>query len=193
MRSLYIVWSVHPGRTLAMARTKHAAGKTFGGQGRLVTSAPAGGVKPKKKPRFRPGTIALREIRKYQQSTKVKVRPLVFMRLVRDSGRLHRQDLRFGIHAVQAIQELTEFHLIALLEDAYMIALHMKRVTLMAKDIRLARRIREGVSGAPWFQRSEMSASEQAARDAALAQLAPRKGRPVAGSCKDGGKGKGKA
>lgn len=192
MRSLYIVWSVHPGRKArAMVRKRQVPNLPRGG--RVVTSAPAGGVKPKKKPRFRPGTLALREIRKYQQSTKVKIRPLVFMRLVRDSGRLLKSNLRFGRHAVHAFQEVTEYHLISLLEDAYFCCIHRKRVTLSAVDIRLARRIREGQTGPAWYSRSELSAAEQAAREEALAQLAPRKGRPVEGSCKDGGKGKGKA
>jgi len=183
---------VHPGRKGKGMRAKQQVAHLPRG-GRVVTSAPAGGVKPKRKPRFRPGTLALREIRKYQQSTKVKIRPLVFTRLVRDSGRLLKSNLRFGRHAVHAFQEVTEYHLISLLEDAYFCCIHRKCVTLKAVDINLALRIRQGQTGPAWYTRSELSAAEQAARDAALAHLAPRKCRPVQGSCKDGGKGKGKA
>jgi len=182
---------VHPGRKARAMRAKQVACLPRGG--RVVTSAPAGGIKPKKKARFRPGTIALREIRKYQQSTKVKIRPLILMRLVRDTGRLLKSNLRFGRHAVHACQEVMEYHLISLLEDAYFCCIHRKRVTLSAVDIRLARRIREGQTGPAMYTRSELSAAEQSARDAALVDLAPRKGRPLKGSCKDGGKWKGKA
>ena len=50
--------------------------------------------------------------------------------------------MRFQLQAVQAIQEAAEAHLAAIFEDGNLICLHAQRVTLMAKDLKLARRIR---------------------------------------------------
>ena len=74
-----------------MARTKQTARKSTGGKAprkQLATkaarkSAPAtGGVK--KPHRYRPGTVALREIRRYQKSTELLIHKLPFLRLVRE-------------------------------------------------------------------------------------------------------------
>merc|ERR1712167_121040 len=104
-------------------------------------SAPgAGGVK--KPHRFRPGTVALREIRKYQKSTELLIRKLPFQRLVREIAQEYKQDLRFQSSAVLALQEAAEAYLVGLFEDTNLCAIHAKRVTIMAKDIHIARRIR---------------------------------------------------
>ncbi|MFS7911840.1 putative transcription factor Hap3/NF-YB family [Helianthus anomalus] len=202
-----------------MARTKQTARKSTGGKAprkQLATkaarkSAPTtGGVK--KPHRYRPGTVALREIRKYQKSTELLIRKLPFQRLVREiaqdfkacsvidfqivvllvgcvlvwlltcacicmfvyiSVRLKSlrfvrllisncnyaceitkacpatdfklllcTDLRFQSHAVLALQEAAEAYLVGLFEDTNLCAIHAKRVTIMPKDIQLARRIR---------------------------------------------------
>ncbi|CAN6567862.1 unnamed protein product [Malus baccata var. baccata] len=126
-----------------MARTKQTARKSTGGKAprkQLATkaarkSAPTtGGVK--KPHRYRPGTVALREIRKYQKSTELLIRKLPFQRLVREIA----QD--FKSHAVLALQEAAEAYLVGLFEDTNLCAIHAKRVTIMPKDIQLARRIR---------------------------------------------------
>uniref|UniRef100_J3M7K7 Histone H2A/H2B/H3 domain-containing protein n=1 Tax=Oryza brachyantha TaxID=4533 RepID=J3M7K7_ORYBR len=104
-------------------------------------SAPAtGGVK--KPHRFRPGTVALREIRKYQKSTELLIRKLPFQRLVREIAQDFKTDLRFQNSAVAALQEAAEAYLVGLFEDTNLGAIHAKRVTIMPKDIQLARRIR---------------------------------------------------
>ncbi|KAM6576332.1 hypothetical protein CsatB_028169 [Cannabis sativa] len=104
-------------------------------------SAPAtGGVK--KPHRFRPGTVALREIRKYQKSTELLIRKLPFQRLVREIAQDFKTDLRFQSSAVSALQEAAEAYLVGLFEDTNLCAIHAKRVTIMPKDIQLARRIR---------------------------------------------------
>ncbi|CAL9229830.1 unnamed protein product [Arabidopsis halleri] len=104
-------------------------------------SAPAtGGVK--KPHRFRPGTVALREIRKYQKSTELLIRKLPFQRLVREIAQDFKTDLRFQSSAVAALQEAAEAYLVGLFEDTNLCAIHAKRVTIMPKDIQLARRIR---------------------------------------------------
>ncbi|KAE7997669.1 hypothetical protein FH972_002284 [Carpinus fangiana] len=106
-----------------------------------IKSAPAtGGVK--KPHRFRPGTVALREIRKYQKSTELLIRKLPFQRLVREIAQDFKTDLRFQSSAVAALQEAAEAYLVGLFEDTNLCAIHAKRVTIMPKDIQLARRIR---------------------------------------------------
>jgi histone H3 len=104
-------------------------------------SAPAaGGVK--KPHRYRPGTVALREIRRYQKSTELLIRKLPFQRLVREIAQEYKTDLRFQGSAVLALQEAAEAYLVGLFEDTNLCAIHAKRVTIMPKDIQLARRIR---------------------------------------------------
>ena len=100
-------------------------------------------MKKKKKPhRYRPGTVALREIRKYQKSTELLIRKLPFQRLVREVAQEFKSDLRFQSSAVIALQEASESYLVSLFEDTNLCAIHAKRVTIMAKDMQLARRIR---------------------------------------------------
>ncbi|BBH04371.1 Histone superfamily protein [Prunus dulcis] len=91
---------------------------------------------------FRPGTVALREIRKYQKSTELLIRKLPFQRLVREIAQDFKTDLRFQSSAVAALQEAAEAYLVGLFEDTNLCAIHAKRVTIMPKDIQLARRIR---------------------------------------------------
>ncbi|CAL9130572.1 unnamed protein product [Musa acuminata var. zebrina] len=146
-----------------MARTKQTARKSTGGKApckQLATKVTitcrccsyrcssaarktmplAGGVK--KPHRFRPGTVALREIRKYQKSTDLLIRKLPFQRLVREVAQDFKTDLRFQSHAVLALQEAAEAYLVGLFEDVNLCAIHAKRVTIMPKDVELARRIR---------------------------------------------------
>ncbi|KAM7413578.1 hypothetical protein PAMA_020791 [Pampus argenteus] len=134
---------------LAMARTKQTARKSTGGKAprkQLATkaarkSAPStGGVK--KPHRYRPGTVALREIRRYQKSTELLIRKLPFQRLVREIAQDFKTDLRFQSAAIGALQEASEAYLVGLFEDTNLCAIHAKRVTIMPKDIQLARRIR---------------------------------------------------
>ncbi|KAI1712435.1 core histone h2A/H2B/H3/H4 domain-containing protein [Ditylenchus destructor] len=103
-------------------------------------SAPAtGGVK--KPHRYRPGTVALREIRRYQKSTELLIRKLPFQRLVREIAQDFKTDLRFQSSAVLALQEASEAYLVGLFEDTNLCAIHAKRVTIMPKDIQLAREL----------------------------------------------------
>ena len=99
-----------------------------------------GGVK--KPHRYRPGTVALREIRRYQKSTDLLIRKLPFHRLVREIAQDFKNDLRFQSAALNALQESAEYYLVGLFEDSNLCAIHAKRVTIMPKDLVLARRIR---------------------------------------------------
>jgi histone H3 len=96
----------------------------------------------KKPHRFRPGTVALREIRKYQRTTELLIRKLPFGRLVREIAQDFKNDLRFQSTAVMALQEAAEAYLVGLFEDTNLCAIHAKRVTIQPKDMILARRIR---------------------------------------------------
>lgn len=100
----------------------------------------------KKKHRFRPGTVALRDIRKYQKGTELLLRRAPFRRLIREimlaepSGKWG--ELRMQSLATEAIQEATEAYCISLLADANLACLHGKRVTVAPRDLHLARRLR---------------------------------------------------
>lgn len=92
--------------------------------------------------RFRPGTVALRQIRKYQKSTDLLVPKTPFMKLCRETAKwVYGTDFRFQSSAILALQEASEQYLTSLLESANLCALHAKRVTIFPKDMRLARRI----------------------------------------------------
>ena len=124
-----------------MAAKKAAVAREAGKQ------VPGGGVR--KPRRFRPGTVALKEIRWYQKSTELLIRKLPFQRLVREiandsevvPGHMIGQ-IRFQANAIKALQESCEAYLVGLFEDTNLCAIHAKRVTIMPKDIQLARRIR---------------------------------------------------
>jgi histone H3/H4 len=105
------------------------------------------GDNPKR--RYKPGTVALREIRKYQKRVDLLIRKLPFQRLVREiareiarEGTNTNNDLRFQASAIEALQEAAENYLIILMDDTNQFALHVKRVTIMKKDMQLALRIR---------------------------------------------------
>ena len=97
---------------------------------------------PGKRRRYRPGTVALREIRRYQKSTDLLIRKRPFQRLVREIAQNYKSDLRFQSSAILALQEASEAYLVGLFEDTNLCAIHAKRVTIMPKDIQLARRVR---------------------------------------------------
>ena len=88
------------------------------------------------------GTVALREIRRYQKSTELLIRKLPFQRLVREIAQDFKSDLRFQSSAIGALQESVEAYLVSLFEDTNLCAIHAKRVTIQSKDIQLARRLR---------------------------------------------------
>ena len=109
--------------------------------------APKGGVK--KPHRFWPGTVALKEIRRYQKSTELLIRKLPFQRLVWEIAGDHKVitsplcgKVKFQSLAIKALQEASEAYIVGLFEDTNLCAIHAKRVTIMPKDIQLARRIR---------------------------------------------------
>jgi len=131
-----------------MARTKQTARRSTGGK------APAGlaraaarratkaGSKPVVKRRYRHGTVALRDIRKFKRSGELLLSKLPFQRLVREVAQEYKNTPRLQASAVLALQEAAEAYLVGLFQDAQLCAVHAKRVTVVSKDIQLARRIR---------------------------------------------------
>lgn len=107
---------------------------------KATAKANAGAVK--RPHRYRPGTVALREIRKYQRGTDLLIRKLPFQRLVREIAQDLRADLRFQSSAVMALQHAAEAYLTELFADTNLCAVHAGRVTILPKDMQLARRIR---------------------------------------------------
>ncbi|KAF5328633.1 hypothetical protein D9619_011617 [Psilocybe cf. subviscida] len=145
----------------SMARTKVTALMSAGGKAprkqlAAMTASMTGTPARSKKPhRFRPGTVALREIRRYQKTTKLLIRRMPFQRLVREIAQDYKPshssptppnkkqtDIRFQSAAIEALQEAAEAYLVRLFEDVNLAALHAKRVTIMPRDMSLARRLR---------------------------------------------------
>ena len=132
-----------------MARTKQTARKSTGGKAprkqlaaKAVRKAAPINEGQKKSRRYRPGTVALREIRRYQKTTDLLLKKAPFQRLVREVAQDFKADLRFQSSAVMALQEASEAYLVGLFEDTNLCAIHARRVTIMPKDMQLARRIR---------------------------------------------------
>lgn len=109
--------------TKKLAHLPQVAGK----MPRMTTSAPPG---PRKRRRYKPGTVALREIRRYQKSTELLIRKLPFQRLVREICAELKPDVRIQSAALGAIQEALEHYLVSLFEDTNLCAIHAKRVTI---------------------------------------------------------------
>ena len=125
-----------------MARTKQTARKSEQAQSpRVQLTIKRLHSKPRRH-RYRPGTVALREIRRYQRSTDLLIHKLPFQRLVREIIQDFKLDLRVCSSAYIALQEAAEAYIVGLFEDVMLCAIHSKRVTIMPKDMHLARRIR---------------------------------------------------
>ena len=106
---------------------------------RGVKKLPTAQQLTKKPHRYRPGTVALREIRQYQKFTELLIRKLPFQRLVRELAQdLSKVNIRFQSGEIMALQEALEAYLVGLLKDANLCTVHTKRVTIMPKDIQLA-------------------------------------------------------
>lgn len=121
-----------------MPRTKQTARKTTATS--KAVKAPSAGVK--KPHRFKPGTVALRKIRQYQKSTDDLIPRAPFKRLVQEIGQDFKTDLRYSKESIGMLRAYIESYLVDLLEQANLIAIGAKRVTIMRKDLQLARRIR---------------------------------------------------
>ena len=140
-----------------MAHVKQTACKSSGGkapQKQLVTKAARKAVPAiggcKKPHRYHPGTVALREICKYQKSTDLLLCKLPFQHFVREVTQNVRGDLHFQATALAASQEAYKAYLIGLLEDTNLCAIHAKRVTIMPKDLPLSCQIWRELQSLRW-------------------------------------------
>jgi len=131
-------------KTAAKAKTsKKMPTKSSKSKNALKKSAPAsGGMKERKKFRFRPGTVVLREVKRYQKETKLLLPRFSFQRVVRSIVTDMDHELRFQSAAMMALQEASEAYIVGLFEDTNLCAIHAKRMTIMKKDMDLARRLR---------------------------------------------------
>jgi len=131
-----------------MARTKQTARRSTGPKAPagLARAAARRAIKARSqeavKLRYRPDTVAVRDIRKFQRSGELLISKLPLQRLVREVAQEYTNAQRFQESAVHALQEATEEYLVGLFRDAQLFLVHAKRVTVMSKDIQLARRIR---------------------------------------------------
>lgn len=112
-------------------------------QNRLMQPHVAAGAPARKAPhRYRPGTVALRQIRKYQKTAELLIRKRPFQRLCRELIIGCNTELKVQAAALFALQEAAEAFLVSYFDDCQQLAIHAKRVTIMPKDMQLARRIR---------------------------------------------------
>ena len=89
--------------------------------------------------RYQPGMVALREIRRYQKSTELLIRKLLFQRLVQEILQGYGVGYRVTPAMMMALQEAAEVYLVQLLEDSNLCAIHAKCITIQPKDMQLAR------------------------------------------------------
>ena len=115
---------------------------TVAGTGKAPQTQIRTGQKKRKARRYRPGTVALREIRRYQKSSELLIQRMPFQRLAREIAQVHNPYVHFQSGTILALQESVEAYLVGLLEDSNLCAIHAKRLTIMPKDMQLARRIR---------------------------------------------------
>lgn len=154
---LHFIFSIGSHSNINMAREKQTARKSCNKNGKTIAQLGQAinqtgpkrilfGTSEKlvvKRPRrHRPGIIALREIRQYQKTTELLIRKLPFQRLVREVMQQFKFDMQIKSAALGALQEACEAYLVGLFEDVNLCAIHAQRVTIMPRDIMLARRIR---------------------------------------------------
>ena len=111
-----------PRKTLSQEQARKNAAKAVAATQKNLGNLQTGGLK--RPMRYRPGTVALREIRRYQKSTELLIRKLLFSRLVREVAQDFKTDLRFQPQAVGALQEAAEAYLVGLFEDTNLCAIH---------------------------------------------------------------------
>ena len=119
------------------AKASKAKGKASGNK----KTAPASDGQ-KKKFKWRPGTVALREVKRYQKKTDLLLLRAPFQRVVREIAHSYDPEARFSPESLHAIQEAAEMHIVSLMEDSQLCAIHANKVTVTKKDLLLARRLR---------------------------------------------------
>ena len=130
-------------KTKVAAKAKTGAKKSMKSKSIKKSAPAAGGMKTeKKKMRFKAGTVALREVKRYQKSLDALIPRAPFQRLVKSICSDMDHELRFQSQAIVALQEASEAYIVGVFEDTNLCAIHANRTTIMKKDMELARRIR---------------------------------------------------
>ena len=132
-----------------MGRTKQANPTRTPIGVKSVPNSETEAKKARKKHRFKPGTVALKEIRKYQKSTDLLLKKLPFQRLVREIAQKYSlydgtdgTALRFQSDALMALQEAAEAYLIELMADTNLCAISTNRKGIQRKDMKFAQHLR---------------------------------------------------
>lgn len=139
-------------KTIPAGKRPYTGGKTPSGgkkSRRMADKARASGSETnnRKKPhRFRPGTVALRQIRKYQKGTELLIPKLPFQRLVREIAQEYKDDVRFSQHALDNLQTAAEAYLVDLNKEAMHTCCDFGGKTLTRAGMRTVLRIREAGS-----------------------------------------------
>lgn len=108
-----------------------------------------GGVK--KPHRFRPGTVANREIRKYQsgaKATELLIPKVAVQRLVKEIMAERNAELRLGKKALALLQLALEDEVLKQMQITNESAIHAGRITIQPKDMVHANRVRDIHPGA---------------------------------------------
>lgn len=123
---------------------KNVASRKIHKEGRITAKQEGQGRSPaeKRQHRWRPGTVALREVRRFQKSTELLIQRAPFRRLVREIMSSLKDGMRVRSSALEAIQDASENYIVGVLNDANLCTIHAKRVTLFPKDLSLALRLR---------------------------------------------------
>lgn len=124
-----------PRKTIATKAHSKVAKK--GKKTRFSSKKRTGAPGIKKAMRFRPGTVALRDIKRYQKATDLLIRRAPFQRLVREVTQSWKGETRFAAAALLALQEATEGYVTKVFEHCGLLALHAKRVTILKRDFTL--------------------------------------------------------
>jgi histone H3/H4 len=121
------------------------SGKTSAKSSKVIPPHPVRASLPglKRADRLRPGTAALREIRRAQKSTALLIPKTNFSRVAREIGEELKPGTRWTANGLEALQEAAEDYLVKLMEDANVSAIHRNSVTISSRDIRHVRLLRK--------------------------------------------------
>ena len=97
----------------------------------------------KRRYKYKPGTVALREVHKMQRTSHLLIPLSPFQELIREIAMSYKADLRFQREALLAIQEAAESHLVSIFQHTQNMAIHGGRKTIQDRDLTLALHVRD--------------------------------------------------
>ena len=114
-----------PHKTLSKEQARKNAARAAAAAQKNLGNVRTGGLK--KPMRYRPGTVALREIRRYQSTTELLIRKLPFSRLVREIAQDCKTGLRFQPQAIGALQEAAKAYLVGRVVRGHKLVRHTRK------------------------------------------------------------------